>query len=441
VLHHGDIPQETREVFEMVVRRELVKLAICTNTLAEGVNLPIRTMVLYSVRRGTASGRAEDLLARDIKNLVGRAGRAGSTTKGLVICANHEQWPLVERVARQENGERVAGALLRLTNNLRSALARTGWQLSNELLENSPSLFALVDGIDATVVDLAIEEVGGDELAAIAVHLADQTFAFRQLDEASKRALEEVFELRARRIAELRTSGRLKWIHETGARPRILSTVLDQLYTSWDGWQSVADSMDPALFTALLEWAWLQPELREAVRDSYRLTGSESVELKKASFFTLVRQWILGASYSAIAEQASLTVDETLAVHAKAVGYCLQMQIEQAVAILERLADTFGVQLAPAVSSFPSCLRFGVSSAAAVEFALKGVRHRRAAIELSEDASIKGMEWAGAEPMLVEARDSLRTREREWRTRLGSLVYSRTVEDVAQALRHTEDVQ
>ena len=51
VLHHGDIPQETREVLEGLVRQESVRFVICTATLAEGVNLPIRTLVLYSIQR------------------------------------------------------------------------------------------------------------------------------------------------------------------------------------------------------------------------------------------------------------------------------------------------------------------------------------------------------------------------------------------------------
>jgi helicase len=110
VLHHGDIPQETREVLEQVLRRRQVLFAICTSTLAEGVNLPIRTLVLYSVRRRLSGGALDPLLSRDIKNLVGRAGRAGVTTKGLVICANDDQWPAVERVAMEEPGENMVSA-------------------------------------------------------------------------------------------------------------------------------------------------------------------------------------------------------------------------------------------------------------------------------------------------------------------------------------------
>ena len=97
VLDHGDIPQETREVVEGLIRQGAVKLVICTNTLAEGVNLPIRTPALDGVQRRRKAGPPQNLLIRDIKNLVGRAGRAGVTTKGLVICANEHQWPLVSK--------------------------------------------------------------------------------------------------------------------------------------------------------------------------------------------------------------------------------------------------------------------------------------------------------------------------------------------------------
>ena len=73
VVHHGDVPQETRAVLEHLVRRRVVQLAFCTSTLAEGVNLPIRTLVLYSIQRRLPGGEAGNLLARDIRNLVGRA--------------------------------------------------------------------------------------------------------------------------------------------------------------------------------------------------------------------------------------------------------------------------------------------------------------------------------------------------------------------------------
>jgi Lhr-like helicase len=109
VLHHGDIPQETREVLEEILVAGKVRLVLCTSTLAEGVNLPIRTLILYTTQLRSPDGASIPMLAREIRNLVGRAGRAGSATKGLVICANENQWGVLARVADGAPGEPVVG--------------------------------------------------------------------------------------------------------------------------------------------------------------------------------------------------------------------------------------------------------------------------------------------------------------------------------------------
>jgi hypothetical protein len=271
VLHHGDIPQEAREVLEALLRQSDVRFVICTTTLAEGVNLPIRTLVLYSVQRRQKSGRPENLLARDIKNLVGRAGRAGSTTKGLVICANEQQWWQVEQVAKQSPGEPVRGALRSLVERLKQAVAKQTRPFTNSDLEEAPVLHTLVDGIDATLIDLAAEEIGEDALVAEAVRLADQTFASQQADAASKQLLQRVFELRARRIFGIRSAGRLDWIRETGARPRMLDSVEAGLLAQQPNWNDVIDPLDPNVISAMLDWAWGQADVQEALREAHRL--------------------------------------------------------------------------------------------------------------------------------------------------------------------------
>lgn len=262
VLHHGDLPQETREVLERLLVNGDLRLAFCTSTLAEGVNLPIRTLVLYSLERRHAGGAATTLLVRDVKNLVGRAGRAGATTKGLVICVNPRQWPLVEQVARQEAMEPVQGALRALIERVRTALALQSLTLTNEMLEETAALHSLVDGVDATLMELASEELGEEAFAQLAREIATHTFAWQQVDEDAKALLRDVFELRARRIAAIQARGRLGWLRETGASARMLQSVEQDLFPRRDAWDDVADPIDPAIVDALLEWAWTQPNFR-----------------------------------------------------------------------------------------------------------------------------------------------------------------------------------
>lgn len=428
VLHHGDIPQETREIVEALLRQEYVRLAICTSTLAEGVNLPIRTLVLYSVRRQNKDGTAEDLLTRDIKNLVGRAGRAGATTKGLVICANQKQWPLVEQIARQAPGEPVRGALLSLVQQLSAELALHNLTLTNQILEAWSPLHSLVDGVDATLIDLAAEEIGEDALVQIAIRIADQTFAARQADAASKQLLREVFAQRARRVLGVRSAGRLGWMRETGARMRMLDSVESDLLPRRASWDDVSDPIDPSFVMTMLAWVWAQDDLQQAVRKAYEVEDAAGV---RQSFTDLVRAWIAGRRFTDMATDSGLPIDTVLRVHAGTVTFTLQTLIEQGIALLSKLLESQGQALAPAVVQFPEHLRFGAPTTAAHLLAGGGVRHRSAAVSLGLMAQLREASPENRRAVYSTAREFLLGNRAAWESHLGSLVFENTLLDLS----------
>ncbi len=434
ILHHGDVPQETREVFESLVRRGEVRFAICTSTLAEGVNLPIRTLVLYSVQRRRRGGAAQNLLARDIKNLVGRAGRAGAATKGLVICANPTQWALVEPAAKNLPGEAVTGALRALTERLVRRLAVGDVVLSNDVLEATPAVHALIDGVDATLIDLATEEIGEDELIRLAIEVADDTFAARQATrDASKRLLRDVFRFRARRVVYTRSIGRLGWIRETGARVRMLDSVESGLLPLRDSWEDLTDPIEPGLVRVMLDWAWNQPDFDPAVRTGFRLGDEVATDSVRGLLDDIVAGWLAGHTFGVIGESVRLSVDDILGVHTSVVAFVLQTLVEQATALLERFVGSQGREMADAVRRFPDHLRFGVPSAGARILAGYGIRHRRAAIEL-------GVLVSDRRPLSLSEdrttlfgllRDQLEQNRDEWNERLGALVFDRTLQDLS----------
>jgi hypothetical protein len=433
VLHHGDIPQEVREVLEGLVRSRAAPLVICTTTLAEGVNLPIRTMVLYTTTRRNRDGRREDLLTRDIRNLVGRAGRPGASTRGLVICANEREWPTVRRVALQEGFEVVRGALHKLLITLRRSLAIQGVELSNPTLEGSEWLHSFIDGIDSTLVDLAAEEIGHDELAAIALRLADETFASQQADDRSKALLRAVFDLRAQRVLEVRESGRLNWVRRTGTRLRLVDAVADDLARRWDSWADVSDALDGEMVQVILSWAWDQPELQAAVDSAYRLDDDQSVETVRAQFMTHVHAWLSGDRFHSIAEAAGVGIDETLRIQSHAIGFALQTVVDQGLALLELALEARGQSIARPVRQFAEHLRYGVPSVAGRVLAARGLRHRAAFVSVASAVTAGGInanDFAG----VVDAADTeLETNRDHWIHSLGELVFDNTRMDLDRA--------
>ncbi len=432
VLHHGDIPQETREVLEGLVRQEDVRFIICTNTLAEGVNLPIRTLVLYSVQRSSGQ-QPVPLLARDIKNLVGRAGRAGSTTKGLVICVNDGQWHLVERVAREAPGEPVHGALLSLVRRLESLLALSGRPLTSPDLEATPELFGLVDGIDSTLIDLAAEETSEAALVAAAMQLVEQTFAAQRAQASTKSVLRSVFELRARRIAALVVSGRLGWIRSIGARPRLVDNVEAHLLSAALEWSSVSDPVDASVVSALFNWAWDQPEFQDDLQAAYRPDPDVDIETLREPLYSVTIAWLKGQRFVEIAASTGNEIDSLLGIHTSLIAFSLQTLVEQSVALLQKLLDERGIELSAAVLAFPDHLRFGVPTTAAITLKTSGLRHRWAAVALGDALTRLGVSGDDRNVTLTQARSALQTNPDQWRAHLGQLVYENTLADLGGA--------
>jgi len=430
ILHHGDIPQETREVLEEALRRRIAQFGICTNTLAEGVNLPIRTLVLYSVQRVGKGGSREDLLTRDIKNLVGRAGRAGATTKGLVICANERQWSLIETVARQARGERVVGALRSLLENVHKELAMKKIKLTNELLERSPVVHSLIDGIDATLVDLAAIEIGDDDLYRIAEELADQTFAAQQRENGTKKVLKDVFSLRVQKISRIRTLGRLDWVRETGTHVRMLDLVETGLMPLRTRWDDITEPTDSALVKIVLQWAWEQRELQNAVRVAYRMEKATQIDTVRDTFFNTIELWLAGAAFSELARNARLSIDDMLGLHAQVITFKLQTIVEQGIALLGKLLESQGQLLAPAAIRLPEHLRFGVPSAIGLIFASSGIHHRRAYVSLGELRELNQLA-INRKKLFHLAKSILKQDSKSWHAILGKLIYERTLNDLS----------
>lgn len=125
--HHGNTPHGIRLAVEYAMKEDLVKYVICTSTLAQGVNLPIRYLLVTSVYQGQ-----DRISVRDFHNLIGRAGRSGIHTEGSIIFADPEvfdkrrsrtdgwRWAQARELLDPMNSEPCASSLLRFFDPLMS---------------------------------------------------------------------------------------------------------------------------------------------------------------------------------------------------------------------------------------------------------------------------------------------------------------------------------
>jgi hypothetical protein len=85
--HHGSLPSEIRTSIEEAVSDGHLKYLVATTTLTEGVNLPVRSVVIASQGAHSKNGYVEYITGSKLINAIGRAGRATKETEGIVILA------------------------------------------------------------------------------------------------------------------------------------------------------------------------------------------------------------------------------------------------------------------------------------------------------------------------------------------------------------------
>jgi len=106
--HHAGLGTEVRcETQEAFMKGEL-RVVCCTSTLAMGVNLPARRVILRSLEMGRST-----LDARSIQQMIGRAGRKGLDTVGsaVVFCPSNTPPEHVARLIHQGPSGEVSSAV------------------------------------------------------------------------------------------------------------------------------------------------------------------------------------------------------------------------------------------------------------------------------------------------------------------------------------------
>lgn len=88
-VHHAGVLPKYRQVVETLFLKKLVPLVICTETLAAGVNLPARSVVLSALLKGKR-GDKKLIAASSAHQMFGRAGRPQFDKQGYVYAIAHD---------------------------------------------------------------------------------------------------------------------------------------------------------------------------------------------------------------------------------------------------------------------------------------------------------------------------------------------------------------
>ncbi len=88
-VHHAGLLPKYRRVVEDLFEKKLLSVALCTETLAAGINLPARSVVLTSLVKGPF-GKEKLIDPSTAHQIFGRAGRPQFDQEGFVFAYPHE---------------------------------------------------------------------------------------------------------------------------------------------------------------------------------------------------------------------------------------------------------------------------------------------------------------------------------------------------------------
>lgn len=227
--HYSDIPYGIKMAVEYAMHESLISFIVCTSTLAQGVNLPIKYLFISSTHQGS-----DKIKVRDFQNLIGRVGRAGKLTEGSIIFTNPEiypqgayHWNGAINLLNPENSEDCSSSLLSIfepfyqnDNRLSFKSVKT---IINLYFDESKSVGFIADALNSkypefTISDLKkqielkflyIEKVEnflmmlGDAISEeMALEIAKATLAYKLANEMQKDQLIALFTTIARKIEE-----------------------------------------------------------------------------------------------------------------------------------------------------------------------------------------------------------------------------------------------
>ena len=155
-VHHGNTPHGLRLAMEHAMREDHIRFIVCTSTLAQGVNLPIRYLLVTSTMQGR-----DAIKPRDFHNLMGRAGRAGMYGEGTVVFTDAKlyderrreprRWDAAQSLLKAESAAPTGSTLLALLDPMRSdngfriITNPSPYEIVTQLIDEPDALYRRID--------------------------------------------------------------------------------------------------------------------------------------------------------------------------------------------------------------------------------------------------------------------------------------------------------
>lgn len=287
-VHTGSLPQEMREIVETGYEKGALRMIICNSTLAEGVNFPIRTLVLGDIRHPSGKGWMEREV---LMNVIGRVGRAGRETYGFVICADKAWW-FVKEAASGENLKYAKGMLNDIAFEILKVERRLQRQLTDDEVNYMLSESGLVESIDKMLM-LSTDDFTTDE--DVSLDVSSSSLSYHLGNDKHKKQITRIFSVRNSYLHGL-SNDNIQMYKDTLISPIVQTTLQDVI------------SDDCGLSTLSTEDLSSDEWIEKIISLTSRLMQIDD----KKKIKTLMSCWMEGLRYVDIADKMRLLIDDVV---------------------------------------------------------------------------------------------------------------------------------
>lgn len=366
-VHHGDLPDPVRKAIEADFRSGKLRVLAATNTLGQGVNLPVRTVIIHSCWRGDSEGNRHRISGRDYWNIAGRAGRARHETEGTIIHlalteSDHVDFEYYRQ--RRTDLEPVNSALFDL---LQSLVAQ---RISSEELRDylDPELLAVIveEGLDTDSIS-RLEEI------------ASQTLAYTQasLRSVDPTPLRNAFRESGRYILGIAEDDQMRKVFAgTGLTTRSCVALADH---------ARANAAELTMYILELADQDLMGFVELLFGACSSIPEMQSDRTFAGSVIELLKRWVAGAHITELRQEfGAIDAESDLTKFIEDMfGYRLPWGVASYLKVARFLCEINDDVIETNTSRFiPSMLRFGVPSPEAAWAMSMGIPVRQVAIDL-----------------------------------------------------------
>ncbi|MGE8000256.1 DEAD/DEAH box helicase [Lysinibacillus sp. NPDC093190] len=377
-IHNGEMFEPVKRAIEEDYRNNILKILISTNTIGQGVNFPIKNLVIHSLVINNSKQDYKEISVRDFWNIIGRTGRAGLETEGQVIylTSSSKDNDLFNKYIQKDNLE-----------NLTSYFSVLIEKLSSRLINNDEFLSDLEGGAESHLIHVLAEELYEDNGLDDIIEMINDNSLFKlQTNTENLKLLSSSLKDLASNVKNGKTKEEISAFSKTGLSLYSNEIILDYINENNEHLKEIYIADDYLKLLKHIYYLINEYPIREM--KSNQTKKFENIDFNKGLNF--IEAWLSGLEieslrllwadaddkYKADSRRMELFIQECL-------YFRYPWGISAFITLMCHVMDVSWNKLPKNIKSLSMYLRYGVNSQNACMALALGIKDRGLAIKIS----------------------------------------------------------